>query len=128
MINESDLQAALLKLIQAPEYRPAKPRTLAKLLDLPEEHFRDLKQLIKKLTKRGQLSFGPNHLVYPPGQGATQMTGVFRRMQGGFGFVRPSGAAPGHDRKQDVFIPAKWARDAATGDTVLVRLAKKMDH
>jgi ribonuclease R len=42
--------------------------------------------------------------------------------------VRPSGAAPGHDRKQDIFIPAKWARDAATGDTVLVRLAKKMDH
>lgn len=128
MTDEPDLQTALLKLINSPEYRAAKPKTLAKLLDLPEEHYRDLKRLIKKLTKRGQLSFGPNHLVFPPGKGANQITGVFRRMDAGFGFVRPSGAAPGHDRKQDIFIPAKWAKDAATGDTVLVRLAKKSDY
>ncbi len=127
MADEPDLQTALLKLILAPEYRAAKPRALAKQLNLPEESYRDLKRLIKRLTKHGQLAFGPNHLVYPPGKGADQITGVFRRMQAGFGFVRPSGAPPGHDRKQDVFIPAKWAKDAASGDTVLVRLGKKHD-
>ena len=56
---------------------------------------------------------GPNH-----------MTGVFRRAQAGFGFVRPADSLSGADRKLDVFIPADKARDASSGDTVLVRLQK----
>jgi len=59
---------------------------------------------------------GPNH-----------MTGVFRRAQAGFGFVRPADSLSGADRKLDVFIPADKARDAASGDTVLVRLQKTRD-
>ena len=58
---------------------------------------------------------------------ANQVTGVFRRAQAGFGFVRPADSAPQADRKLDIFIPADRTLDAASGDTVLVRLQKHRD-
>ncbi|MGD9722813.1 MAG: ribonuclease R [Pirellulales bacterium] len=140
----------LLALIKQPGYRPAKPRVLAKALKLDEEGARELKRAIKTLVKRGQLSYGANHLVGPaaappaansppksaaaataapssaPGPGY-RVTGVFRRTAGGFGFVRPAGSAPGADRTNDIFIAAVDAQDAASGDTVLVRLKRKTD-
>jgi ribonuclease R len=54
------------------------------------------------------------------------VVGVFRRATGGYGFVRPAGAAAG-DRTGDIHISAASALDAATGDTVRVRLARGRD-
>ena len=54
------------------------------------------------------------------------VVGVFRRAAGGYGFVRPLEAAAG-DRAGDVHISAASALDAATGDTVRVRLARGRD-
>jgi ribonuclease R len=50
---------------------------------------------------------------------------VFRRTEAGYGFVRPAGSAPGADRTHDIYIAAPDTLDAASGDTVLVRLKKK---
>ncbi|HEY2147847.1 MAG TPA: ribonuclease R, partial [Pirellulales bacterium] len=58
---------------------------------------------------------------------ANHVTGVFRRAQAGFGFVRPTNSAPQADRKLDIFIPADRTLDAASGDTVLVRLQRHRD-
>jgi ribonuclease R len=55
------------------------------------------------------------------------VTGIFRRAQAGFGFVRPAGSAAGADRRLDIFIPADRTLDASSGDTVLVRLQKQRD-
>ena len=54
------------------------------------------------------------------------VTGVFRRAAGGYGFVRPAGATPG-DRSGDIHISAAASLDAASGDTVRVRLARARD-
>ncbi|MFM7137917.1 MAG: RNB domain-containing ribonuclease, partial [Planctomycetota bacterium] len=54
------------------------------------------------------------------------VTGVFRRAAGGYGFVRPEGALPG-DRSGDIHISAAASLDAASGDTVRVRLARGRD-
>jgi ribonuclease R len=54
------------------------------------------------------------------------VTGVFRRAAGGYGFVRPEGALPG-DRSGDIHISAAASLDAASGDTVRVKLAKGRD-
>ena len=54
------------------------------------------------------------------------VVGVFRRAAGGYGFVRPLDAAAG-DRSGDIHIAATAALDAATGDTVRVRLARGRD-
>ncbi len=55
-----------------------------------------------------------------------RLIGVFRRATGGYGFVRPLDARPG-DRSNDVHIAAAAALDAASGDTVRVRISKVRD-
>jgi ribonuclease R len=64
----------------------------------------------------------------PPRSGsrADGIVGVFRRAAGGYGFVRPEGAAPG-DRSGDIHVAAAATLDAASGDTVRVRLATGRD-
>jgi ribonuclease R len=54
------------------------------------------------------------------------VVGVFRRATGGYGFVRPQEAAVG-DRSGDIHVAATSALDAATGDTVRVRLLRGRD-
>ncbi|MFM7075609.1 MAG: ribonuclease R family protein [Planctomycetaceae bacterium] len=56
-----------------------------------------------------------------------EVTGVFRRAAGGYGFVRPAEAAARASRDADVHIAAKDCLDAADGDTVRVRLARHAD-
>jgi ribonuclease R len=128
-MRSDELEKLLLHLVQQPGYKPSKPRVIAKQLNLSQEEAPDLKRAVKKLVKVGQLSYGANHLVGPPAAaaGGYRVTGVFRRADAGFGFVRPAGSAPGADRTHDIFIAAKDAGDAATGDTVLVRLKKKAE-
>jgi len=140
--NDAPLETRLLALLAQKNYKPSKPRVLAAQLGLDEEGARDLKRAIKKLVKHGKISYGANHLVAPlvtkaartgtsqsggssAGAPGYRVTGVFRRADAGFGFVRPAGSAPGADRSQDIFIAASDTMDAASGDTVLVRLKKK---
>ncbi len=52
--------------------------------------------------------------------------GVFRRAAAGYGFVRPLDA-PAGDRSADIHIPVVSALDAASGDTVRVRLVRGRD-
>jgi len=52
--------------------------------------------------------------------------GVFKRAAGGYGFVRPEGVAAG-DRAADIHIAAHAALDAASGDTVKVRVSRARD-
>ena len=65
----------------------------------------------------------------PPGTPATDrggVSGVFRRAAGGYGFVRPLDA-PAGDKSHDIHVAAVASLDAATGDTVRVRLSKARD-
>ena len=64
------------------------------------------------------------------------IVGVFQRTQKGFGFVRPSPRGPeesGQRAKEtsselkDIFVPAKYTLDAATGDVVAVEV-KRLRH
>ncbi|MDR2761724.1 MAG: VacB/RNase II family 3'-5' exoribonuclease [Planctomycetaceae bacterium] len=51
------------------------------------------------------------------------ITGRFQRRPSGIGFVRPRTSASGDDLPaDDVFIPAHWTKDAASGDTVAVEI------
>jgi ribonuclease R len=136
-------------MVAAADYRPVKPRIIARNLRLAKDQADEVKRVIKRLVHHGQLAYGANHLVYAAGAvGATAPTlrvkasiagptknrvvGVFHRTQKGFGFVRPSdvaaaspeegGEVAGDARAADIFVPGKWAGDAATGDMVLVQL------
>ena len=54
------------------------------------------------------------------------VVGLFRRAAGGYGFVRPAEALPG-DRSTDIHVTAADSLDAASGDTVRVRLSQSRD-
>ncbi|HUY88712.1 MAG TPA: ribonuclease R [Pirellulales bacterium] len=136
-MDQNDLSQKLLEFVERPNYRPLKPRQIAKKLEVPEDELQDFKRLVKKHVREGKLTYGVKHLVLPAkapaaaaadGKGkaakAGQLSGVFRRTQQGFGFVRPAGAGVTHTREQDIFIGAEHAGDAASGDLVLVRLLK----
>ncbi|MGB8854392.1 MAG: ribonuclease R [Pirellulales bacterium] len=62
----------------------------------------------------------------PPAAGRGGVVGVFRRAAGGYGFVRPLDASAG-DKSQDIHVTAMASLDAASGDTVRVRLSKARD-
>src|SRR5262245_5080832 len=121
-----EIKRTLLAHVLHPNYRPVKPRVIAKKLGQTED-LAEFKRALRQLIKEGRVAYGANHLVAPPGapqgqQGQQQITGVFRRTAAGHGFVRPAGVLPGHEKTDDVYIPANRALDAASGDTVLVRL------
>ena len=144
-MEQPELAAAVVAHVNARNYRPVKPRVIAKQLGLDEDLFRQLKKTIKLLVKQGKVAFGSGHLVLPVAtvvkkegkpradkdhgkQTSDRVVGIFRRAAAGHGFVRPSGVSADLDRrKTDIYIPADRTGDAASGDTVLVRLSKHRD-
>jgi len=121
-----ELEQALMDLLRQPGYRPVKPRKIGKQLHLGEEQLRELKRLIKRLVREGKLAYGDKHAVSLAGTAhSNRLTGIFRRVADGYGFVRPDGPATSRDRADDIYISASRSRDAASGDVVLVRLIKR---
>ena len=124
------LAAAILALVRRPNYKPIKPRIIAQQLRVPHDQAVEVKRAVKRLVREGQLQYESNHLVRaatPLKQGSNRVLGVFRRAQGGFGFVRPSNASagqPGGDTgpAPDIYVAAGDSRDAASGDVVLVHV------
>lgn len=60
------LEPVVLAHVLAPKYQPVKPRVIAKQLALASDQQRALKLAIRRLVKRGQLSYGSGHIVRPP--------------------------------------------------------------
>jgi ribonuclease R len=125
-MNEDELQEMLLEHVLSPGYRPVKPGKIAERLRLDEQQTRQLKKKIKQLVKRGKLAYAGGHAVISPGKGTPdRITGVFRRLKAGYGFVRPTPSEATGEQPVDIFIPAKHTGDAASGDTVCVQLRGK---
>jgi len=127
--DSTDLQELILRLINSPDYQPAKPKLIAKQLGLPKERARELRKAIKGLAREGKILYGEKHLVQRPRAAAGGakserglITGEFRRSAKGYGFVRPVGTPPSAGRDRDIFIPLRKTGDASTGDVVKVRV------
>ena len=134
------LEEIILSHVQSANYRPVKPKVIAKQLGFEQEDVSRLKRTIKQLVKEGKLAYGPSHLVCPVAQdhpaaklaktpsrpkSSKHLIGTFRRAEAGFGFVRPENAPEGESRDADIYIPVNGAGDAANGDTVRIRLSGK---
>jgi ribonuclease R len=124
-MDDLELERAIVDLVRRPTYRPVKPRVIAQLLSIPKSGWMDVKKAVKRLVRRGELGYGSNHLVQaatPAAPKGNRVVGVFRRAEGGFGFVRPSGEATSETEVRDIYIPADKSGDASRGDVVAVRL------
>ncbi len=60
------LEQSILALVNAPGYRPAKPRIIAQQLKLSAEEAVEVRRAVKRLVRHGQLRYAANHLVMPP--------------------------------------------------------------
>ncbi|MBI83142.1 MAG: ribonuclease R [Planctomycetaceae bacterium] len=122
-MDQQTLEQRLLQYVGRANYKPVKPRVIARKLHLSDKQHRELKQAIKRLVRRGELRYGSNHLVHH-GQGGShnRVAGVFRKTKSGFGFVRPQGGAK--DGSGDIYVLERKTKDAANGDLVLTRLNK----
>jgi len=127
-MNEQELERAVVEWVRRPNYVPVKPRVIAQQLKVPKSGWQEVKKAIKRLVARGELAYGSNHLVQAASPGkpsGNRIIGTFRRAEGGFGFVRPRGAATSETEVRDIFIPEDKAGDASTGDVVAVRLVRQ---
>jgi ribonuclease R len=103
-------------------YQPLKPKALARKLGVTSPQYADYRKALKELLQQGRVELAKNHTIRPVAPHGT-VTGTFRRTAMGAGYVRPhliegqSGA--------EIRIPESDSLDAATGDTVLVRLTRK---
>ncbi len=115
----SDLPSRILSAIAHPNYHPVKPKALARKLELSNTEYDAFKDALKELMRQGRLEIGKGNAVRPISSRGT-LTGIFRKAEAGFGFVRPN-PDEGH-KFIEVFIPAEAVKDATTGDVVMVHL------
>ncbi|MDR3234657.1 MAG: ribonuclease R [Planctomycetaceae bacterium] len=151
MSFDSDaVRKAVLQIVSEPDYRPQKPKKFLEPLNLFPDDARPFRLLIRGMVAAGELCYGKNHFVFKAGNEGTEpndgkaeqnvlrssartaasdrpaaglITGRFQRRPSGIGFVRPRDAGENAVPSGDIFIPAHWTKDAASGDTVAVAVS-----
>lgn len=117
-----DIQKKILAALAHPRYRPLKPKALSRKIGV-EKRYDDFKVVLKDLIKTGQVRLDKNHTLRPiAGDVSNAVAGVFRKTGSGIGFVRPTGAT---QKSDEIYISEHAQLDAATGDTVLVKIGKR---
>jgi len=151
--NPDAVRSKILKIVNAPNYQPQKPKKFLAPLGLTSDDARALRLLIREMVAKGELAFGSGHFVVPqiraqerggvsppvssnphvPNRRANAtplfaenlIIGRFQRRPSGIGFVRPRSSSEENTPGNDIFIPAFWTKDAASGDTVAVTIMKR---
>ena len=117
-----DLAKRILAAVTRKDYKPLKPKALARKLGVPHTQYAEFRRVLRELLRQGRLERARNEGVRAiPPHGT--VTGVFRKTSGGTGFVRPhavDGAAG-----PEALVRPEDALDAATGDEVLVKITRK---
>ena len=148
MLSDPDaVRNEILKIVAEPNYHPQKPKKFLAALGLTSDDARPLRLLIREMVAKGELAYGNGHFVVPvvkvEKKNATSgdcaeyrsvpgslhhdnlIIGRFQRRPSGIGFVRPRSAADDTTPGGDIFVPAFWTKDAASGDTVAVVLMER---
>ncbi|MGB6042999.1 MAG: ribonuclease R [Pirellulales bacterium] len=125
-MNEQQIEQAILDVVSAKNYQPVKPRRIARQLNLDDDDTRLVKRIVKRLVRDGRLTHAADHAVcLPSRETSNRVTGIYRRMQDGYGFVRPSGTSASSGRDEDVYVPQRKGGDAATGDLVQIQVSHR---
>jgi ribonuclease R len=150
-----NLEQSILELVNAPGYRPVKPRVIAERLNLPKDDAVLVRRMVKQLVRGGKVRYASNHLVLPAiapapseavardkiptttansrGPTARERTGkkLGNRVLGVFQRTQKGfgfvrlDQAGAKEKAKDIYIPAEQSADAATGDVVLVELGRQ---
>jgi ribonuclease R len=111
------LHTKILSHLKSDQYRPLKPRPLAKEMNLAhEDAYHAFRDALKELMHANRVVLGAGGSIMLPSENlrAEGIVGSYRHNRRGFGFVVPSDPA-GHE---DLFIPEGENNRAITGDIV----------
>ncbi len=98
---------------------PLKPKEIARELDLPKQDYRDFKDLLRELEKKGGLYRVKGNRYAVP-EKINLVVGRLRVTKKGDAFVRSD-----RDRTQEVFVPASGHGSAMDGDQVAARIESR---
>ncbi len=96
-------------------YRPVRPRELAKEMKIPEKDYRKFRRMLKDLVSDGELVKIRGGRIGPPGK-MNLKVGKIQITSKGFGFLMPD------DGKEEIYIRANDTKTALNGDKVVVRV------
>lgn len=118
------IQSRILSHLQSESYQPAKPRRVARELELhQEDNYHAFRDAVRALMDQGRVMAGDGGtlVIASSHQPRNQFLGTYSQNRRGFGFVAPLDA----DAKEDIFIPPGEAMGALTGDKVRIRLIER---
>jgi ribonuclease R len=107
---------SILTFLRTRSKRPVSLREIASELDIPKKKSGDLKQILKSLTKSGDI-FKNRSGFYGAVEKMNLITGFFEAHRDGYGFVLPDKIG-----EQDIFIPPRKTSGAMSMDRVVVRI------
>src|SRR5215203_4263527 len=114
----------ILKHLKSEDYRPQRPRGLAKELNLHDEHeYGAFREALRELMHGGHVVLGARGAVMLPSQksGRDEYVGSYRHNRRGFGFVVPTD--PGD--REDLYIPEGENNGAINGDIVRAKITSR---
>lgn len=118
------IQNKILSHLQSDEYRPQRPRVLARQLQLADEQtYHAFRDALRALMHEGRVVLGSSGTIVLPGQSSArdEFTGVYRHNKRGFGFVVPNDPTS----HEDLFIPEGANGGAITGDVVRAKITSR---
>lgn len=118
------LSQRILDHIKGSQYRPQRPRRLAKELELSgDEEYPAFREALKELMHQGRVVLGAGGaLVLPSGHVRRDtIQGTYRHNRKGFGFVVPTDP----DSHEDLYIAEGDNAGAITGDVVIAKITSR---
>ena len=139
MLSDPDaVRNEILKIVNQPDYRPQKPKKFLTPLGLTSDEARPLRLLIREMVAKGEIAYGQGRFVMPITKSGDTVAGSrgsiaasnlvigrFQRRHSGVGFVRPRFVSEDAPPGNDIFVPAFWTRDAASGDIVAIEVIER---
>jgi len=122
--EHDQLQERIIEHLRSEQYRPLRPRRLARQLNVAgEEHYPAFREALRELMRQGRVVLGAGGDVVLPTQrsGRDEFTGTYRHNRRGFGFVVPLDP----EAHEDLYIPPGENNGALTGDVVRARITSR---
>ncbi len=118
-----EIRSRILEHVKSEDYRPVKPRGLAREMDVTEDQYPAFRHALRELMNEGRVTLGMGSAVILPAQQSKTdgFVGTYRHNRRGFGFVIPTELGD----HEDLFIPEGQNGGAITGDIVKATITSR---
>jgi ribonuclease R len=105
----------IIAYVSEENYRPVRPRELAREMKIPEKNYRKFRSLLRKLVSSGDLVKVRGGRIGPP-EKMNLKVGKLQVTTKGYAFLIPD------DKSEEIYVRANDTKTALNGDKVVVRV------